>query len=304
MGPVEHAAQLVSEPLELRRARLHGVPRRFALGACPPFVLERGQTKLEEPPVKGGVMGYHQIRAGDSGFDTGFVQALPRDILIPDARESRDGFRNRASRILKTTVALKDAMDQTGAGMEFSEDVAEIDDLIRLLVQPGRLGIDDHHHTKLCRIDTIKRGVARRGREAAHHPVIAGGFELLCEGFVIHGQCSRWTDQACERAGGVTSGLGADATRSRKAFPGLKWGRRRSGTSTDTPVLGLRPVRGGAEFTLKLPKSLISIRCPSARASCIAARIRETAVPVTFSDRCGKRCARRSQRSDFSMLGV
>src|SRR3546814_855502 len=60
----------------------------------------------------------------------------------------------------------------------------------------------------------------------------------------------------------------ADAlfTRSRNSLPGLKCGTCLPGSATDSPVLGLRPIRAGRKCSEKLPKPRISIRSPAASA--------------------------------------
>ena len=49
-------------------------------------------------------------------------------------------------------------------------------------------------------------------------------------------------------------------TASRSALPGLKCGTAFAATSTDLPVLGLRPTLGSRWCNAKLPKPRISIR--------------------------------------------
>src|SRR5512137_1707532 len=50
------------------------------------------------------------------------------------------------------------------------------------------------------------------------------------------------------------------STRSFSSLPTLKNGKRLGGTSTEAPVMGLRPRRGSRVLTVKLPNPRISIR--------------------------------------------
>src|SRR5690349_11658550 len=51
-------------------------------------------------------------------------------------------------------------------------------------------------------------------------------------------------------------------TRSRRSLPGLKCGTFLPESATVSPVLGLRPCRGGRKWSEKLPKPRISMRLP------------------------------------------
>ena len=51
-------------------------------------------------------------------------------------------------------------------------------------------------------------------------------------------------------------------TRSRRSLPGLKCGTYLPAKPTDSPVFGLRPIRGARKCSEKLPNPRISMRSP------------------------------------------
>ena len=69
-----------------------------------------------------------------------------------------------------------------------------------------------------------------------------------------------------QRAAAAACWSRASLTRSRSSFPGLKCGTCFPASATASPVLGLRPRRGGRKCSEKLPKPRISIRSPDASA--------------------------------------
>ena len=71
-------------------------------------------------------------------------------------------------------------------------------------------------------------------------------------------------------------------TRSRRRIEGWKTGATRCGTSTGSPVLGLRAVRALRCRTLKVPKPRISMWSPRAIASFTASRKASTTSPQSF----------------------
>jgi hypothetical protein len=78
-------------------------------------------------------------------------------------------------------------------------------------------------------------------------------------------------------------------------MPGLKWGTDFSGTSTDSPVFGLRPLRGGRVCTVKLPNPRISILLRFANLVASVSRI-------TFTD-TSTSCRLNCEKS-FAMLDI
>jgi len=77
-----------------------------------------------------------------------------------------------------------------------------------------------------------------------------------------------------------------ELTRSRKSLPGLKCGTYLPDRATASPVLGLRPIRGGRKCNEKLPNPRISMRSPLARASLIKSRRCLTANSTSLAGRC------------------
>src|SRR5580765_8528561 len=63
-------------------------------------------------------------------------------------------------------------------------------------------------------------------------------------------------------SGGVSAVVGAPLIRSFSSLPGLKYGTFLGGTSTLSPVFGLRPLRGSRLRSRKLPKPRNSIFSP------------------------------------------
>lgn len=62
-------------------------------------------------------------------------------------------------------------------------------------------------------------------------------------------------------------------TRSRNSFPALKCGTYLAGIITVAPDFGLRPLRGGRWFRLKLPNPRISALPPLASVRAISSRM-------------------------------
>ncbi len=75
-------------------------------------------------------------------------------------------------------------------------------------------------------------------------------------------------------------------TRARRSLPGFKNGTRLGGTDTRSPVLGLRPTRGGRCRTRKLPKPRSSTLSPLLRASMILVRNTPTMPSVCVFGSC------------------
>ena len=88
-------------------------------------------------------------------------------------------------------------------------------------------------------------------------------------------------------------------SRSRRPFPGLKYGACLAGSDTGVPVLGLRPTRARRKRTEKLPKPRISIRPPPARHAAMCSSIMLTANATSRSTRWDCVCAIRWISSDF-----
>src|SRR5208282_5141589 len=111
------------------------------------------------------------------------------------------------------------------------------------------------------------------------HADLAGkhGFDLNTEGGEVHGEVRSFPQQAatagaksryCAGGAGVAGidAAGSPApvfTRSFSSLLGLKNGIFLAGTSTRSPVLGLRPTRGFRWRVRKLPKPRISILSPA-----------------------------------------
>src|SRR6266568_2442970 len=70
------------------------------------------------------------------------------------------------------------------------------------------------------------------------------------------------------------------------SFPGLKYGIFFDGTSTFSPVLGLRPVRDFRLRKRKLPNPRSSIFCPARRESTIESKTMFTIVSACFFVSC------------------
>ena len=64
-------------------------------------------------------------------------------------------------------------------------------------------------------------------------------------------------------------------------FAWLECGTRAAGISTGATLRGLRPIREARWMTQKLPKPLISMRCPRTIALFIASKMVETAVSAS-----------------------
>src|SRR5260370_250359 len=77
----------------------------------------------------------------------------------------------------------------------------------------------------------------------------------------------------------ASSGGAAPFKRSFNSFPILKYGIFLGGTSTFSPVLGLRPLRGARFRKRKLPKPRISTSCPLWRAETTLFRAASTMMP-------------------------
>src|SRR5579863_1350997 len=90
-------------------------------------------------------------------------------------------------------------------------------------------------------------------------------------------------------------------TRSRRSLPGLKCGTCLPESATASPVLGLRPWRGGRKCSEKLPKPRISMRSPCERASLMISRICFSASSTSFAGRCFCLAVMVSMSSDLVM---
>src|SRR5262249_44864430 len=75
-------------------------------------------------------------------------------------------------------------------------------------------------------------------------------------------------------------------TRSRRSLPGLKCGTYFPDNATASPVLGLRPWRGGRKCSEKLPKPRISMRSPWESASLMISSICFSASSTSLAGRC------------------
>src|SRR6186713_1115949 len=87
----------------------------------------------------------------------------------------------------------------------------------------------------------------------------------------------------------VQSRIGRSApsfTRSRRSLPGLKCGTYLPDSATASPVLGLRPCRGGRKCSENEPKPRISMRSPADRASLMISRICLSASSTSLAGRC------------------
>src|SRR5262245_29259183 len=87
---------------------------------------------------------------------------------------------------------------------------------------------------------------------------------------------------------------------SRSSLPGLKWGMLFAGTTTPTPVLGLRPAREPRRRSRKLPKPRSSILSPFCSASMIDVKTASTITSECFRVRSEVR-ATSSTSSAFVM---
>src|ERR1700720_1072425 len=97
-------------------------------------------------------------------------------------------------------------------------------------------------------------------------------------------------------------GLSAPSlTRSRRSLPGLKCGTYLPDRATASPVLGLRPWRGGRKCSEKLPKPRISMRSPCESASLMISRICFSASSTSFAGRCFCLAVMISMSSDLVM---
>src|SRR5690606_30417233 len=112
--------------------------------------------------------------------------------------------------------------------------------------------------------------------------------------------------QAQPSAGAASArpGLLPALTRSRSSFPGLIWGTYLPGRATDSPVLGLRPMRGGRKCREKLPKPRISMRSPWVRALLIISSRVLTARSTSSAFRWAWRRASTSINSDLVISGL
>src|SRR6185437_7359144 len=100
-------------------------------------------------------------------------------------------------------------------------------------------------------------------------------------------------------------GLSAPSlTRSLRSFPGLKCGTYFPDKATASPVLGLRPCRGGLKCRQKLPNPRISIRSPVDRESLMISRICFSASSTSFEGRCFCFAVMISMSSDFVMFEI
>lgn len=93
-------------------------------------------------------------------------------------------------------------------------------------------------------------------------------------------------------------------TRSRNSFPGLKCGTYLPESATDSPVFGLRPMRGGRKCSEKLPKPRISIRLPVDSFCAICSIKVFTDNSTSLYGSWGWRLEIRSINSDFVILPV
>src|SRR5690606_30378221 len=100
---------------------------------------------------------------------------------------------------------------------------------------------------------------------------------------------------SCASVGAGTTSL----TFSRSSLPALKCGTCLPGRATDSPVFGLRPMRGGGECNEKLPNPRISIRSADASEPAIIASSDLTARSTSSAFRCDCRRARISISSDL-----
>src|SRR6185312_9797526 len=95
-------------------------------------------------------------------------------------------------------------------------------------------------------------------------------------------------------------GLSAPSlTRSRRSLPGLKCGTYLPERATASPVLGLRPCRGGRKCSEKLPNPRISMRSPCESASLMISSICFNASSTSFAGRCFCFAVMISMSSDF-----
>src|SRR5688572_9446648 len=90
-------------------------------------------------------------------------------------------------------------------------------------------------------------------------------------------------------------------TRSRRSLPGLKCGTYLPDSATASPVLGLRPCRGGRKCSENEPKPRISMRSPADRASLMISRICLSASSTSLAGRCFCFAVMISMSSDFVM---
>src|SRR5690348_13631179 len=90
-------------------------------------------------------------------------------------------------------------------------------------------------------------------------------------------------------------------TRSRRSLPGLKCGTYLPDSATASPVLGLRPCRGGRKCNENEPKPRISMRSPADRASLMISRICLSASSTSLAGRCFCFAVMISMSSDFVM---
>src|SRR5215472_18738850 len=93
-------------------------------------------------------------------------------------------------------------------------------------------------------------------------------------------------------------------TRSRRSLPGLKCGTCLPESATASPVLGLRPWRGGRKCSEKLPKPRISMRSPCESASLMISRICFSASSTSLAGRCFCLAVMISMSSDFVMAAA
>src|SRR4051812_20124632 len=90
-------------------------------------------------------------------------------------------------------------------------------------------------------------------------------------------------------------------TRSRRSLPGLKCGTYLPESATASPVLGLRPCRGGRKCSENEPKPRISMRSPADKASLMISRICLSASSTSLAGRCFCFAVMISMSSDFVM---
>src|SRR5690349_9799780 len=93
-------------------------------------------------------------------------------------------------------------------------------------------------------------------------------------------------------------------TRSRRSLPGLKCGTYLPDSATASPVLGLRPCRGGRKCSEKEPKPRISMRSPADKASLMISRICLSASSTSLAGRCFCFAVMISMSSDFVIWAV
>src|SRR5688572_15783757 len=91
-------------------------------------------------------------------------------------------------------------------------------------------------------------------------------------------------------------------TRSRRSLPGLKCGTYFPESATASPVLGLRPCRGGRKCREKLPKPRISMRSPCESASLMISSICFSASSTSLAGRCFCFAVMISMSSDFVIV--